>query len=1174
MLDRALALGFDAVATGHYAQLRDRRRRADRDAPRGRHGQGPVLRARRARPRSSSRTRCSRSATPPRPRSAREAERRGLAVADKPDSHDICFIADGDTAGWLAREARRRRQPAGRSSTTRRRGARRARGRLRASRSASARGCGIGTPGRRRQAALRARHRAGLRHRHGRARASGSRSTGIDGDQAALVRRGARRRRSTCTVQLRAHGDEHRRGRHASTATRVDDRAARPGVAASRPGRPPWSTTAPGSSARPPSPPPDARAGLSHARDRCSPPASGRCRATRLRRGAAHRPRRAARPAAPARAAGARRARRHDRPRRSPCVAGLGADLQPAGWRLTDAPGVDHRRARSLLGAGPRRRSRSWPRATTGAVQDPGRRAVDAGRDRREAARRQGARRPRRPPRARPGARRGRCASTSPTCGAGCPGADAGRPGRRAGAAGRAGRQGADRVRLRPAPHRCTRPAASSALEWVFAAVRGRAPSPVAHCCAADGPSALLTRRRRGRRLGRPRPARRRGDDDAGGAPRGRAGRCPRGGAVDRPRDAADRTRASPSGCCGGSTCSAWTRRVRRRCAHTGLRAGRRGRPTGPARRCTSCSRSRYASRREPCRTGRRPLRRAAAPGPPAALRLPARDRRRAGRAGRCRRGPTLDPEVRGARVPRRGPPAGVLRLRGRHPGRRVRRRRRHRVGRRHLGAARRPTTPAGRSRAASCTSTCTARSCAGRFVLVRTGTAERQGEWLLLHKHDEYAVDGWDAEDHPRSVLSGRTNDEVQGRPGPAVALGPAGRPASVAAARGDRAGRPTTSCAALDALRRAGHVARLRPRAAGHQPRQGAVPGPAAARSRSPSGTCSGTRAQIAPTLLPYLTGRRAEHAPLPERRRHQGLLAQGAARPRARSGCRAGTTRRPTRARRSTYLVVDEPAALVWAANFGALEWHAWTSRVDEPHRPTYALIDLDPGERTTWEDLLMLARLHRTAFEHLGVVGPAEGHRPARHPDLGARSRRARLRRDPRVGGAAVADRRRGRPRAGQLEVAGQRPRRAWPGSTTPRTRSTRPWSRRTARGPRRARRCRRRSTGTSSTTRAAPGRLHHAHRRSTGSPSGATCSATSWPRSRTCRRSAEPDDAGTTTPGRAGWDGEAGTATQTATPSGASSVARSSCRAFRNTRATRVPSQIIPAPVRNAWSRPR
>jgi bifunctional non-homologous end joining protein LigD len=69
--------------------------------------------------------------------------------------------------------------------------------------------------------------------------------------------------------------------------------------------------------------------------------------------------------------------------------------------------------------------------------------------------------------------------------------------------------------------------------------------------------------------------------------------------------------------------------------------------------------------------------------------------------------------------------------------------------------------------------------------------------------------------------------------------------------------------------------------------------------------------------------------------------------------------------------TYLVVNEPATLVWAANFGALEWHAWTSRTDEPHRPSYALIDLDPGEKTSWEDVLVLARLHRTALEHLGV-----------------------------------------------------------------------------------------------------------------------------------------------------------------------------------------------------------
>jgi tRNA-specific 2-thiouridylase len=33
-----------------------------------------------------------------------EAAQRGLLVADKPDSHDVCFIADGDTQGFLSRQ--------------------------------------------------------------------------------------------------------------------------------------------------------------------------------------------------------------------------------------------------------------------------------------------------------------------------------------------------------------------------------------------------------------------------------------------------------------------------------------------------------------------------------------------------------------------------------------------------------------------------------------------------------------------------------------------------------------------------------------------------------------------------------------------------------------------------------------------------------------------------------------------------------------------------------------------------------------------------------------------------------------------------------------------------------------------------------------------------------------
>ena len=84
-----------------------------------------------------------------------------------------------------------------------------------------------------------------------------------------------------------------------------------------------------------------------------------------------------------------------------------------------------------------------------------------------------------------------------------------------------------------------------------------------------------------------------------------------------------------------------------------------------------------------------------------------------------------------------------------------------------------------------------------------------------------------------------------------------------------------------------------------------------------------------------------------------------------------------------------MVDEPAALVWAANFGALEWHAWTSRTDEPHQPTYALIDLDPGD----DDHLGGPARAGPAAPHRAsstsdVARAAEGDRPARHPDLGA------------------------------------------------------------------------------------------------------------------------------------------------------------------------------------------
>lgn len=101
LLDKAIALGFDAVATGHYATIVDgpngrELHRASAQAKDQSYVLGVLNETQLAHcyfPLGD---------TPSKALVREEAERRGLGVAQKPDSHDICFIPDGDTRGWLA----------------------------------------------------------------------------------------------------------------------------------------------------------------------------------------------------------------------------------------------------------------------------------------------------------------------------------------------------------------------------------------------------------------------------------------------------------------------------------------------------------------------------------------------------------------------------------------------------------------------------------------------------------------------------------------------------------------------------------------------------------------------------------------------------------------------------------------------------------------------------------------------------------------------------------------------------------------------------------------------------------------------------------------------------------------------------------------------------------------
>jgi len=105
LLDKATALGFDAVATGHYARVVERTGgdggvvrelhrspNVDKDQSYVLAVMGPDRLARSIFPLGDFASKAEVRA---------EAARRGLSVSAKPDSYDICFVADGDTQGFL-----------------------------------------------------------------------------------------------------------------------------------------------------------------------------------------------------------------------------------------------------------------------------------------------------------------------------------------------------------------------------------------------------------------------------------------------------------------------------------------------------------------------------------------------------------------------------------------------------------------------------------------------------------------------------------------------------------------------------------------------------------------------------------------------------------------------------------------------------------------------------------------------------------------------------------------------------------------------------------------------------------------------------------------------------------------------------------------------------------------
>lgn len=69
---------------------------------------------------------------------------------------------------------------------------------------------------------------------------------------------------------------------------------------------------------------------------------------------------------------------------------------------------------------------------------------------------------------------------------------------------------------------------------------------------------------------------------------------------------------------------------------------------------------------------------------------------------------------------------------------------------------------------------------------------------------------------------------------------------------------------------------------------------------------------------------------------------------------------------------FLVGDDEATLLWMASLGCIEMNPWFSRTAHPDNPDYCVIDLDPAEKTTFEQVIQAAQEVKGVLDAIDVI----------------------------------------------------------------------------------------------------------------------------------------------------------------------------------------------------------
>jgi len=73
------------------------------------------------------------------------------------------------------------------------------------------------------------------------------------------------------------------------------------------------------------------------------------------------------------------------------------------------------------------------------------------------------------------------------------------------------------------------------------------------------------------------------------------------------------------------------------------------------------------------------------------------------------------------------------------------------------------------------------------------------------------------------------------------------------------------------------------------------------------------------------------------------------------------------------KKNFLVVEDEASILWMANMGAIEMNPWNSTIQKPDNPDWCIIDLDPTDKNTFEQVIQAAQVTKKVLDSLKITG---------------------------------------------------------------------------------------------------------------------------------------------------------------------------------------------------------